>query len=209
MPSVAKKFALWQKGGINMSAQLTIKIPVWLDFIFTCPLLTYRLLRYGYAFRRIYLGEGEWTTVEPADYYRLGHFKWCLSGSGRKFYAVRFNKTAPGKTKRILLHREIMNFPEGFVVDHKNCNPLDNRRANLRLATPSQNLHNRLKMKRKTSSRFMGVYFSKPRQRWIARTEYQGKSLWLGTFTDEIEAAKARDKAAKKYHGEFARLNFP
>ena len=102
-----------------MSAQLTIKIPVWLDFIFTCPLLTYRLLRYGYAFRRIYLGEGEWTTVELADFYRLGHFKWRVEGNGKKIYAVRDVKTAPGLTKLLSLHREIMNQPKGFLVDHK------------------------------------------------------------------------------------------
>ncbi len=191
-----------------MSAQLTIKIPVWLDFIFTCPLLTYRLLRYGYAFRRIYLGEGEWTTVELADFYRLGHFKWRVEGNGKKIYAVRDVKTAPGLTKLLSLHREIMNQPKGFLVDHKNCNPLDNRKTNLRLATPSQNMQNKKKRKN-TSSRFIGVSFHKRFRKWQSSIHFEGKKIALGYFHNEIDAAKARDKAAKKYHGEFARLNFP
>ena len=69
-----------------MSAQLTITIPVWLDFIFTCPLLTYRLLKFGYTYRRIDLGQGRFTIVEPLDYYRIRHFKWFVHGNGSNLY---------------------------------------------------------------------------------------------------------------------------
>jgi hypothetical protein len=58
-----------------MKLNLTIKVPNWLDRIFTCPLLAYRLLRYGYTYRRIYLGEDAWTILDQQDYYRLGNFK--------------------------------------------------------------------------------------------------------------------------------------
>jgi hypothetical protein len=193
-----------------MSAQLTITIPVWLDFIFTFPLLTYRRLRYGYTYRRIYLGEGEWTILDQRDYYQLCNFKWSVISSERKDYAARIvRKTEFGRIKTMLLHREIMNAPKGRLVDHRNGDSLDNRRDNLRFATSAENLRNRGKTKRKTSSRFIGVYFHKQRNRWCAMVEHKGKVHWLGRFKSEIEAAKARDKVAKKYHGEFARLNFP
>jgi hypothetical protein len=45
--------------------------------------------------------------------------------------------------------------------------------------------------------------------RWRARIRVNGKRISLGLFKDEIEAAKAYDRAARKYHGEFASLNFP
>jgi hypothetical protein len=101
-----------------------------------------------------------------------------------------------------------MNPPPGLLVDHRNCNSLDNRRANLRLATHQENMRNRRKRKN-TSSRFIGVTFDKQRGKWLARIIYQGKRIFLGRFDTEIEAARAYDAAVKKYHIEFARLNFP
>ncbi len=189
-----------------MKINLTIGVPVWLDKICAWPLMVYRKRKYGYDFRRIYLGEGEWTILDRQDYYRLGNLKWTISGNSKKFYATRFLKIAPGKTKTLRLHREIMNAPKGLLVDHINSDTLDNRRANLRLATHSQNTCNS-RIKSKGSSKFRGVQFRKNRG-WVAVTYKNKKMIWLGTFDSEIDAARAYDKAALEYHKEFARLNF-
>jgi hypothetical protein len=57
-------------------------------------------------------------------------------------------------------------------------------------------------------SKYKGVTFNKNRNKWTSSVFVNGKSIHVGTFTDEIEAAKAYDEAAKMYQGEFANLNF-
>ena len=107
------------------------------------------------------------------------------------------------------MHREIMGFPEGQMVDHENGDSLDNRIDNLRIATREQNAQNKGKTRKKTSSKYIGVYYDRNKKRWIVRIMYKYRKIYVGTFKDEIEAARAHDIAAKKYHGRFARLNFP
>jgi hypothetical protein len=191
-----------------MAASITIRLPNFVELIFTWPVLFYRRIKYGYSFRRIYLGEGEWALVEPLDYYRLKNFNWYLGGNGKEFYAFKNVKIGPGKTKMVSMHRQIMNFPEGLLVDHRNNNTLDNRRSNLRIATQSQNRQNRRK-RENTTSRYVGVSFDKQTNKWKVKIKTETKEIYLGRFSSEIEAAKAYDAAALKYHGEFARLNFP
>jgi hypothetical protein len=185
-----------------------IRIPNWLDIVFAWPFLAYRVLRYGYSFRRIFLDEGNWTILDQQDYRRFARFKWCIGGDNGNFYAIRGQRIGSDDLKIVRLHRLIMDAPDGILVDHINGNGLDNRRANLRLATHSQNQWNKRKMQN-TTSRFVGVSFRENRRKWAAYIGVAGKRIWLGNFDSEIEAARVYDQAAMKYRGEFARLNFP
>jgi hypothetical protein len=185
---------------------IQIKVPNWLDKICAWPVMLYRKQKYGYSYRRIPLGEGEWTILDAEDYYRLNNFKWFLTGRLHKFYAARTIKI-DGRTKITRMHRDIMNPPDNLVVDHINSDGLDNRRQNLRLATKSQNGCNSRKRKN-TSSIYIGVHLRKKQNLWETDIRHNGKRIWLGSFKNEIDAARARDRAAIKYHGEFARLNF-
>jgi hypothetical protein len=189
-----------------------LKVPNWLDKICAWPVTAYRRCKYGYSFRKIFLDEGLWTIVDSQDYYRFGCFKWYLAATHKgKFYALRGARVGFEETKIVRLSREIMQAPKGILVDHRNGDSLDNRRENLRLATRCQNMQNAKKRRNKaeTSSKFTGVYFDKCRCLWAYILRANGKVVATGRFPTEIEAARARDAAARKYHGEFARLNFP
>lgn len=190
-------------------AGITIKVPNWLDFIFVWPVLLYRFCEYGYAFRRIYIGEGKWAILELPDYYRLCKYKWYVNGNGFKFYAFRNIIIGPGKTRMISMHREVMGFPKGMLVDHRNHDSLDNRRSNLRIATHSQNTCNKQDKRAGCSSQFRGASWDKKRKYWNVSVVREGKLVFFGRYKNELEAARAYDRAAIKFHGEFARLNFP
>jgi hypothetical protein len=192
-----------------MSSSITIKIPIWLDMTCVWPVLLYRWFKYGYTYRRIYLGEGQWAKVDEDIYYKFGHLKWCAVGDDGKKYAARIVEEANSRRiKTEYLHRKIMNPPEGLLVDHKNGDRLDDRLDNLRLATHSQNACNSRRDKTRTLSRYRGVSYSKRKGKWFAAIRNKGKKVWLGYFENEIDAARAYDEAAKKYQPEFGVMNF-
>jgi hypothetical protein len=149
--------------------------------------------------RQVPLGEGFYTYVDAADYEWLGRWTWHQRGG----YACRYEKA-----KLIFMHRQIMQPPQGMVVDHKNQNKLDNTRANLWVCTPGDNVRNRRK-RIGTSSRFRGVSFGRACGKWIVAIGFEGRLIHAGHFTDELEAARAYDRKAVELLGEDARLNFP
>ncbi|GAH46575.1 unnamed protein product [marine sediment metagenome] len=125
-------------------------------------------------------------------------------------YAVRRAKGRERtKGQVVWMHRSIFPPPQGMCIDHINNNALDNRKANLRLATHRQNNCNKLYAKRTAShSKYIGVSWHKYKKKWYAQISVNGKRKHIGYFDDEIEAGKAYDEAARKYHGDFAVLNF-
>lgn len=98
-------------------------------------------------------------------------------------------------------------WPE-YQLDHADYDRSNNRFANLREATHSENGHNRGANKNCLSS-LKGVHWDKRRNKWYVRIMNNHKNNWLGYFEDKYQAALEYDKAAIKLHGEFARTNFP
>jgi hypothetical protein len=150
--------------------------------------------------KRIPVTGGLYAYVDAADYEELSRHRWCWLSCG---YAGRYEKG-----KRILMHRQIMNPPKGKVVDHISRNRTDNTRANLRNVTQAENCRNRGKH-HGTSSQYLGVFYHKPTRKWLASISIGGKRIHLGRFDDEVEAARAYDRAAVMYFGDLCVLNFP
>ena len=143
------------------------------------------------------------TLVDDHVYDWVSRWNWHIHTCKDKKYVSR---TSYGK--HILLHRYIADAPPNMDVDHKDGNGLNNQISNLRLCSTSQNLMNRGKQRNNTSG-YKGVSRRKHRPLWRAGIYVNGKTKHLGDYFCLIKAAKAYDEAAKKYHGDFARLNFP
>jgi hypothetical protein len=101
----------------------------------------------------------------------------------------------------IPLHRAILQAPKGTDVDHRDGDPLNNRRANLRLATRAENLENRTVVRSSTGHR--NVYKAKGRNHFNVRVRKDGKDIWGGQYEklgDATEAAKTLRDKVFTYH---------
>lgn len=159
--------------------------------------------------KKIKLTQGKWALVDDGDYEYLNRFKWHVHNSRNKLYAMRSDWENKAVTNT-LMHREIISIPNGMEVDHIDGDGLNNQRHNIRTCAHSENSFNRRKCIGKTSE-YKGVYKcgGKRIKRFLAGIKVDNKRTLLGYFFNDIDAAIAYDVAAKKYHGEFARLNFP
>lgn len=160
--------------------------------------------------REIPLTQGMVALVDDEDYERLSAYRWFgeSSKNGRTGYAV--TKIGYGRkgTTSIRMHQLILGPGEpGLEIDHKNCNGLDNQRANLRWATKAQQRANQ-PVRVDSQSGFKGVNLLHGKY-WAAHIRADGKQRHLGYFPTPEDAARAYDARARELFGDFARLNFP
>ena len=143
------------------------------------------------------LVDAEWLAV-------LGQYRWSANHEHNRWYAIR-----AVNGKRVAMHQVVLGAPEGVKVDHRDRSPeggLDNRIANLRLASPSQNGYNRGKLANNTSG-YKGAYWHKASGKYSSQIAFNGRLIHLGLFRTAIEAAAVYNFAATRLHGEFAALN--
>lgn len=146
----------------------------------------------------LYLTAGEFSLVDEDVSHAVDVYLWRATSNRRHIHG----KVDGVDTK---LHHFILGLiGKGHLVDHKNGNVFDNRKQNLRIATPTQNNGNRRKSGNAKLSRFKGVSL-RPYGRW----ETTFRTKYVGCFDTEEEAAMAYDELARKTHGEFACVNFP
>ena len=159
--------------------------------------------------RWIPLTQDKWALVDEGDYPLVSKYTWCYI-KGRHDGVSGYTQTnihqEDGSYKRISMHRLIT----GFIgqIDHKDSDGLNNRRANLRFVSDTQNRRNS-NIYKNNKTGFKGVSRTNKGRTWRANIAINKKQTHLGTFNTPEEAARAYDAAAIEHFGEFAKLNFP
>jgi hypothetical protein len=151
--------------------------------------------------KEILLTQGKTALVDDDDFDNLNKYNWQYNNCGASRYFVKEKLRS-----KIYMHRQILNAPCNFEVDHIDRNRLNNQKNNLRLCARRENCYNR---KRYNPLGVSGVNFDKKWNQYLARIRVNGKKIYLGHFNTLLDAALAYDDAAKFWFGEFACLNFP
>ena len=108
-----------------------------------------------------------------------------------------------GKRVMVRLHRSIMLAPDELIVDHRDCNRLNNRRKNFRLGTSALNKQNVNRPNRDNTSGVRGVSWRESSGKWRAYSRFNGKHEHIGWFTN-IEDAEAAVKEFRKNNMPFS-----
>ena len=136
---------------------------------------------------KIGTARGHEILADEEDRLLLLQYSWHVvkAGSGRLYAYARIK----GTKRRISMHRLLMEPPQGMVVHHKNNDGLDNRRANLEVATNRQNIRYAF------DCRDVGVHFHKQTGKWRAQLrDDTGKFVSLGLHkTKEAALAAAKE----------------
>ena len=139
--------------------------------------------------------------IDGESFEKINKYTWYIQKIGKNYYVA--SRTSG---KFVYMHRLIMGYPENKCIDHINGNGLDNRIENMRICTHAENQRNQ-RIQKPKSSKYKGVYFNKQYKKYMSKIMINNKTINLGIFDNELDAAKAYNEAALKYHGEFACLN--
>lgn len=145
------------------------------------------------------LVNGGFAVVDDESLPLMGARRWRRKSDHGRTYV--YSSTRP----QVALHRLIADPPAGMMVDHINGNGLDNRRANLRVASNSQNQANRQRVR---GAYIKGICFHRKSGKWQAQIKKDDVNFYLGLYASEEAAAHAYAKAAHRLFGEFAWTNF-
>lgn len=156
---------------------------------------------------------------------KFGEFRWKYRSDRLKCWNTRFAGKKTGcigwagknKAEYVLLRIDDRLYKAHHVawvyvtgkwpveIDHRDLNGVNNKFRNLRECTRSQNQMNRGIQSNNTSG-CKGISFSKSNKKWHAYIKINRKRIHIGMFKNIQDAKKAYSIAAKKYHGEFARV---
>ena len=161
-----------------------------------------------------------WALIDGYDNYEISSFGRVRNNITSKimkqyirygYLSVGLNKD--GKGEKLYIHRLVAfafipNPENKLCVDHIDCNKENNHISNLRWATYQENSMNSQKTTKTTLSKYKGVSFDKRYNKWRARLTFNNKTIHIGYYDNEEDAAKAYDVKASELFGQYAKLNF-
>ena len=158
------------------------------------------------------------TTINPSGSKRKNTGKWYIHDTNayKGYHEIPY---AVAKSRKMSIHRLVMNPPDDMYVDHINGDTLDNRKKNLRICTPRENRTNS-RPRRDSLTGLKGVHIlsehrlgtgfrSAPFRAQIAHPDRRSTKMHIGYYATTEEAAEAWDVKAVEFYGEFANLNYP
>lgn len=151
----------------------------------------------------ITLTQGMYAIVDTVDAHEISRLNWIAMRRKHGVYAQCHVGSHEGKRTTLLMHRFILDAPDGCFVDHISGDGLDNRRENLRITDAFGNARNR-RINANNTSGYKGVHFSNGK--WVAKIKLNNKRKHLGSFSTVEEAAAAYAEASERLHGEFGRV---
>lgn len=160
---------------------------------------------------KIQLTQGKFAIIDEEDWERVNQYKWYAKRGTQTWYAARTESKRVNKIrdKTIRLHQFLMNCPRDKEVDHINGDGLDCRKKNMRICTRLENGKNQ-RMPKNNTIGYKGIGNEGNKYiPWVAQIFANGRLYKSRGFKTIKEAAIEYDRLALKYHGEFARLNFP
>jgi hypothetical protein len=168
---------------------------------------TPRLIKIDGDVAYIPLTSGYVSIIDSSDVPLVSSWSWHAAFTRNSVRAVRsFRRDGVGYTRNVT--SEVLGLDNGVVVDHRDGDPLNNRRSNLRISGYISNAHNS-KIHSRNKCGFKGVSTVPGQEnRWRSVIYVRGSYIRLGCFSDPELAARAYDDAARHHFGEFAALNF-
>jgi hypothetical protein len=166
---------------------------------------TIRPIQIDGNFAYVTLSQGYVAKINATSIALVGGRNWSAKvkkrpdGSVRAVYAVAFVNGS-----LVAMHNLLMNPPKAMVVDHIDCDGLNNTFENMRLASNKQNTRNSRTPMHSTTG-VKGVHFNKKDKRWQAHIRVDGKRIHLGMFGSLEDAKKKYEDASKKLFMDFAR----
>lgn len=149
------------------------------------------------------LTKGYVAMIDADDVPLVEGVNWYAKVTPHTVYAKR-SAWVDGRNRCEGLHQRILKVPPDMQVDHIDNNGLNNRRSNLRPATPGQNQHNQ-RARIDNRSGFKGVTWDSRSRVWEVRCRVNGKRLYLGQFFTLQAAVECAKKHRRALHGEFAK----